>query len=94
MFLIDKSADRDEGWFPSPDKFDLRQDSTRRFAFGTGPHFLTAALGGSGRSSLMHHYRSFWISSKSKPIAFWRTEFLRLGASRSFAIAHFVARTD
>lgn len=39
VFFMFSAANRDEGCFPEPDKFDLSRDTSKSIPFGAGPHF-------------------------------------------------------
>ena len=43
VFLMFGSANRDEKYFESPDRFDVRRDASKSVAFGAGPHFCAGA---------------------------------------------------
>ncbi len=43
VFFMFSSANRDEGVFSTPDKFDITRDITPSIAFGAGPHFCAGA---------------------------------------------------
>jgi cytochrome P450 len=45
MVLLNGSANRDERYFPDPDRFDIHREARKHLSFGRGPHFcLGAAL--------------------------------------------------
>ncbi len=43
IFFMLGSANRDEGYFKNPDRFDITRDAGKHIAFGAGPHFCAGA---------------------------------------------------
>ena len=43
VFFMFSAANRDEAYFPEPDKFDLSRDTSKSVPFGAGPHFCAGA---------------------------------------------------
>jgi len=43
VLLMYGAAHRDQSYFPDPDRFDIRRNGTRNFAFGHGIHFCLGA---------------------------------------------------
>ena len=76
VFFMFGSANRDEAYFPEPDRFDVSRDTQKSIPFGAGPHFCAGAA---ASRTLVAHVAVPFIFQRLKGLALDPQKPVRVG---------------